>query len=147
MAEQILPDHARETISAIDRRLADLESERRELLAGRAAVLNLFQGDLDPAASQQPRLTIDMTGCPLSVEEMISLGDRHRIIREMATRNREGRVHVPQVARWLYGAGVVPTIPANLSKALSRKMRQDCNWTSEGGGWFQLRDHQGSSED
>ena len=150
MAEQVLPDHARETIRVIDKKLADLESARQELLAGRTAILKLFQGgDLDPGASQQPRPRIDMTGCPLSVEEMINIGDRHRIIREIAMRNPEERVHVPQAARWLHGSGVVPTIPINMAKALARKMRNDSDWISEGGGWFRLVDHQGTgpSED
>ena len=85
-----------------------------------------------------------MSGCPLSVEEMINLRDRHRIIRELATRSREGRVHVPQAAQWLHGAGVVQTIPTNMSKALARKMRNDPDWISETGGWFRLVDHQGT---
>ena len=145
MAEQVLPDHARETIRVIDKKLAELASEREELLAGRAAVLRLFQEGGDPGTSQQPRLWTDMTGCPLSVEEMIGLGDRHRIIREIAMRNPEGRVHVPQAAKWLYGSGVVQTIPTNMAKALARKMRNDSDWISEGGGWFRLADHQGTN--
>ena len=148
MEEQTLPDHAKETIRVIDKKLADLESARKELLAGRRALLNLFQEVGDPGA-QQPRPRIDMTECPLSVEEMISLGDRHRIIREIAMRHPDGRVHVPQAAKWLHGSGVVPTIPTNMAKALGRKMRNDPNWIAEAGGWFRLVDHHGTgpSED
>lgn len=143
MTDLVLPDHARETIEAIDRRLAELESERRELLAGRTTVLKLFQIDRDPGASLQARAAVDMTGCPLSIEEMVIIHDRHRIIFEMATRDPQGRVHVPKAARWLHGSGVVPTVPANMAKALARRMRKDPNWISEGEGWFQLRDHNG----
>ena len=141
-----LPDHNRETISDIDSRLAALEAERTELLAARETVRKLNQGTARNAAYPATgRAGGDaMAGCPLTTAEMVSLRDRYAIIRAMAERTTDGRIHVGQAARWLHGAGIVKTVPQNLAKSLARRMRGEPDiWESLGGGWFRLIDHQG----
>ena len=143
MTQKTLPDHARETIQAIDHRLAELERERRDLMMSRATVVKLFQ-QTDMPASRQERFIVDLGQCPLTVEEMAELRDRHAIIRAMAERDSDRRVQVGQAAQWLYNAGIVSTAPANLRKALTRRMKtQQDTWEDLGGGAFRLIDHQG----
>ena len=144
MIQQKLPDHARETIQAIDNRLAELERERSELLKSRATVIKLFQSQMDMPTPHQGRSTIHLSDCPLTVEEMHELRDRHAIIRAMAERDSRGTVQVGEAAKWLYNAGIVSTTPANLRKALTRRMKtQQDTWEDLGGGTFRLMDHLG----
>ena len=81
------------------------------------------------------------------MEEMVALRDRRAIIRAMSERNPDGRVHVGQAAVWLHGSGIVSTVPTNMRKSLSRRMRNEPEtWAHEGQGWFRLIDHQGMQD-
>ena len=150
MTQQNLPSHLQQTLDHFDRRLAENEAEKQDLLAGRAAVLRLSQGHAGPSAGRVIGPPLDramaevLHDCPLAVEEMVELGDRHRIIRAIAERDPQGRVHVGQAARWLHAAGIVKTIPVNMAKAISRRMRNEPEiWSYEGQYQFRLRNHQG----
>ena len=143
--QQNLPDHIQKTVNDFRRRLERNAEERRELSAGLEAVLKLAQSQssLTTLLPDQP-IAEDLADCPLSIEEMTQLSDRHRIIKAIAARDPAGRVHVGQAAKWLHASRLVSTIPVNLSKALSRRMRREpAIWEYQGDGWFRLRDHPG----
>lgn len=141
MTLPMLPDHARQTIKAIDQRLAELEAETNKLHIARDAVLRVSQTSENPENFQLTRPTVDLSDCPLTIEEMVILRDRHKIIRAIAERRPDRRAHVGKAAQWLFGAGIVHTVPVNLAKALGRRMRNDPdNWVDEGDRWFRLRD-------
>ena len=70
------------------------------------------QGEVSPA--------VDLTGCPLTGEEMRGLGDRHRILEALAQRSPGGRIRSMAAARWMQNAGIFKTGPENASKSLRR---------------------------
>ena len=153
MTQQHLPAHIQQTLQEFDRRLAEIESERQDLLTGRAAVLRLAQEHADPSTGRFTGIPLDQSmtevlqDCPLSVQEMAVLRDRHRIIRAIAENDPQGRVHVGRAAAWLHAAGIVTTIPVNMAKALSRRMRNDeQTWDYLGKGWFALKEHEREEE-
>ena len=94
------------------------------------------QGEASPAA--------DLTGCPLTGEEMRGLGNRHRILEEIARRSPGGRVRSIAVARWMNTAGLFKTDPENASKSLAAYMRRNpAIWETQEPGWFRLIDWDG----
>ena len=81
----------------------------------------------------------DMFGCPLTREEMRTIGNRHRILEEIARRSPDGRVRSIDAARWMRSAGVFRTDAENAAKSLARHMRSNPNtWEAEQPGWFRL---------
>ena len=146
MTQADMPDHNRQTISDIDSRLAELDAERNVLLAARETVRKLNPGSARSAAyPATDRAGPDvMAGCPLTTGEMAILRDRYAIIRAMAERTTDGRIHVGQAAKWLHGAGIVGTTPQHLAKSLARRLRNEPEtWVNEGQGQFRLIDHPG----
>ena len=81
----------------------------------------------------------DMLGCPLTGEEMRMIGDRHRLLEEIARRSPEGTVRSIDAARWMRSAGIFRTGPENAAKSLARHMRRTAEtWEAQEPGWFRL---------
>ena len=81
----------------------------------------------------------DMFGCPLTGEEMRMIGDRHRLLEELARRSPEGTVRSIDAARWMRAAGIFRTDPENAAKSLARHMKRTAEtWEAQEPGWFRL---------
>lgn len=144
MTQPTPPSHLQQTVEEFNRRLERNAEERQDLLTGLEVILKLINEHYELPGL--PR-TDELADCPLSLREMTQLKDRHLIIRTIAERDPEGRVHAGKAARWLNAAGIVATNPVNLAKALSRRMRKDPEtWIYEGAYWFRLASHQGEDE-
>ena len=138
MTQPTMPDFAVKMVEDLEQKIVELESDIREKKATRTHVIKQYGGGGNALVH---RFNAEMSECPLSVEEMYTMSDRHQILRAMAERAPYGRVHTRKVAEWLHHAGMVNTAPGNLAKALSRRMRQQADiWIDDKGGWFRLRD-------
>ena len=81
----------------------------------------------------------DLFACPLTRDEMRTIGDRHRLLEEIARRSPDGRVRSINAARWMRSARIFTTDPANAAKSLARHMRSDPDtWEAQERGWYRL---------
>ena len=81
----------------------------------------------------------DLFACPLTGEEMRRIGNRHRLLEEIARRSPDGRVRSIDAARWMRTAGIFATDPENAAKSLARQMRRTAEtWEAQEPGWFRL---------
>jgi hypothetical protein len=105
----------------------------REEIRGRISWLHY------PDTQDEGSLNTDMSGCPLTREEMRTIRDRHRILEEIARRSPDGRVRSINAARWMRSAGIFMTDPGNAAKSLARHMRRTAEtWEAQEPGWFRL---------
>ena len=144
MNQPTMPDFVVKMVEDLEEKIADLESDIREVKATRAQVIKQYgNGGCAPVHPTGP----GMGECPLLPEEMYAIGGRHQILRAIAERAPGGRVHTRKVAEWLHHAGFLGTAPLILAKTLSRRMRQQADiWIDEKGGWFRLRNFPGLPE-
>ena len=148
MAEA-MPQFADEMITDIRRKIAWHEREIRKLRSTEGTVIAQYanQGDVPftQLIGQMTRIReVDMSDCPLTIQEMVALENRHRIVRAIAELDPQGRVHVGTAARWLHHSGIVNTVPVNMAKALARSMRNRSDiWINDGAGRFKLRHFEG----
>ena len=81
----------------------------------------------------------DLLACPLTRDEMRTIGNRHRLLEEIARRSPDGRVRSINAARWMRSARIFTTDPANAAKSLARHMRSDPDtWEAQERGWYRL---------
>ena len=114
------------------RNLRERVRERGEI---RTRVIRMHQtgvqGEISPA--------VDLTGCPLTREEMRAIGNRHRLLEEIAQRSPGGRIRSIAAARWMNTSGLFKTDPENASKSLAAYMRRNpAIWEPQEPGWFRL---------
>ena len=158
MDRQGLPHFADAMVADLNRQIDESESKIRaeqekvqSLMHTKCQVLKQYAQSnyFVQRTGRMNRRAASLEDCPISGDEMRELGDRHSIVRAIAERDSQDRVHVPSAARWLNRAGIVATMPASLTKTLVRAMRkQPTIWTEEGQGWFRLtipQQEQGSS--
>ena len=102
--------------------------EREEI---RDQISQLHQGEASPDT--------DLFACPLTGDEMRTMGNRHRILKEIARRSPDGRVRAIDAARWMRSAGIFRIDAANAAKSLARHMRSNQDtWEALAPGWFRL---------
>ena len=156
MDRQGLPHFADAMVADLNRQIDESESKIRaekekvqSLMDTKCQVLKQYAHGNVQRTGRMSRRAASLEDCPISWDEMKELSDRHLILRTIAEKDSQGRVHVPSAARWLNHAGIVATIPASLTKTLVRAMRkQPTIWTDDGQGWFRLtipQQEQGSS--
>ena len=72
---------------------------------------------------------------------MRAVGDRNRIMEEIARRSPERSIRSITLARWMRAAGIFRTSPENASKSIARHMRMNPDtWRPAGTARFQLID-------
>ncbi len=87
------------------------------------------------------RRDTSLDGCPLTKVEMRAIGDRHRIIEEIARQSPERSIRSITIAKWMRAAGIFRTNPENASKSITRHMRMNpATWRLVGIARFQLID-------
>ena len=139
------PDFAKEMVEDLEHQIAHLETilrQKRETLAG--VKLEYMPRSLTSPFTQRrgraARQTVDLGTCPLSVEEMRDIGNRHAIIWEITRRHPQGEVVTAHAADWLRQSGVVQTNRTNLIKTLNRALRKDPRYVETETGSFRRRD-------
>ena len=120
----------REKIKAIQQRIRE-----------RSVVRSHIRRQYVPGTLDEGPLDTDPDGCPLTIDEMRKIGDRYRLLEEMASRSPGGRIRSIAAAKWMRAAGIVSTNAENVSKSLARHMRRNPGtWHADGPGQFQLID-------
>ena len=128
--EQFLDGLDRED-AADQEELRKIRKRMREREEIRERISQLHQGEGLPDT--------DLFASPLTGEEMRTIGNRHRLLEEIARRSPDGRVRSIDAARWMRSAGIFRTDPENAAKSLARHMRSNPDtWEAQEPGWFRL---------
>ena len=135
---------ATEMLADLNRR--DVEDREKikaiqQLIRERGVVRSHIRRQYGLGTWDEGPLDTDLDGCPLTTDEIRKIGDRYRILEEMARRSPGGKIRSMAAARWMSAADLFETHPENVSKGLARHMRGNpATWHPTGPGEFQLID-------
>ena len=135
---------AAEMLEALNRRDAEDREEIRKIqgrIRERVVVRNHIIDEYGSGTGDQGLPDTELDGCPLTGDEMRRIGNRHRILEEIARRSPGGRIRSMAAARWMRAADIIKTNPENVSKSLAMHMRRNpATWHAVAPGQFQLID-------
>jgi hypothetical protein len=135
---------AAEMLEDMNRRDAEDQEEIRKIqgrIRERGVVKNHIMHEYGSGTGDQGLPDTELDGCPLTGDEMRRIGNRQRILEEIASRSPGGRIRSMAAARWMRAADIIKTNPENVSKSLAMHMRRNpATWHAVAPGQFQLID-------
>ena len=135
---------ATEMLADLNRR--DVEDREKikaiqQLIRERGVVRSHIRRQYGLGTWDEGPLDTDLDGCPLTMDEIRKIGDRYRILEEMARRSPGGKIRSIAAARWMSAADLFRDSPGERVERVSpAHAGNPATWHPTEPGEFQLID-------